>query len=153
MSSGQQLGVKQSSHHKYTDTNILLKVIWHFEWLLKSLHRSRQSLIMPLINDGFWSENIFSEIFIWLYGVQIDQLINKDGLNHFIGVMVRKKYWDAWCMIRKWKQMFNVQCPMRGLGPSDWENLCFILWHNHITWHITCIKSETDRRTIVLCVS
>ena len=90
---------------------------------------------------------IFSKLFIWLYGVQIDQLmINKDGLNHFIGV--RKKYWDAWCMIRKLVNyenkcsMFNAQ---QCVGfRSIWlrKSLLIFVWHNHITWHITCRKTD-----------
>ena len=90
---------------------------------------------------------IFSKIFIWLYEVQIDELmINKDGLNHFIGV--RKKYWDAWCMIRKLVNyenkcsMFNAQ---QCVGfRSIWlrKSLLIFVWHNHITWHITCRKTD-----------
>ena len=116
---------------------------------------SRQSLIMPVINDGIEVKLIFSEIFIWLYGVQIDQLmINKDGLNHLLEWERNIEMLDAWS--ENWTIIkSNVQCsmPSNAWVRSIWlrKSLLFFVWHNHITWHWHIHHMQKDRRTIVMC--
>ena len=109
---------------------------------------------MPVINDGFLCEiNFLQDIYliVWSANWSVD---DKQRRAKPLYCGVRKKYWDAWCMIRKLDN-YKIKCSMPSSAwvKSIWlrKSLLFFVWHNHITWHWHIHHMQKDRRTIVMC--